>query len=169
MPILSSSLFPLVTTGSFSILCVCFLFVIFASFLYVLDPHISNIIQYLSLSVWLSSLSPPSQSMLLQMATFHSFYGWIIFHYVYIIVHFLKNWSIPWVEGVVRELGMDTYTLLYLNKDLLHSTENSAPCYVAAWMGGGLGGGWKHVYVWLSPFSVYLKPFYFFFLPYHSG
>ena len=38
---------------------------------------------------------------------------------------------------------MDLYTLLYLkwitNKDLLYSTGNFAQCYVAAWMGGGLG------------------------------
>ena len=47
-------------------------------------------------------------------------------------------------EGIVREFGMDMYTLLYLkqiiNKDLLHSTWNSAQCYTAAWMGGGLWG-----------------------------
>ena len=51
-------------------------------------------------------------------------------------------------EGIVREFGMDTYTLLYLkwitNKDLLYSTGNSAQCYVAAWMGGGLQGEWIH-------------------------
>ena len=41
--------------------------------------------------------------------------------------------------------------------DLLHSTENSALCYVAAWMRGEFGGEWIHVYVWLSPFAVYLK------------
>ena len=38
---------------------------------------------------------------------------------------------------------MDMYTLLYLiwitNKDLLHSTANSAQCYVAAWVGGEFG------------------------------
>ena len=32
------------------------------------------------------------------------------------------------------------YTLLYLkwitNRDALHTTENSAQCYVAAWVGG---------------------------------
>ena len=46
-------------------------------------------------------------------------------------------------EGVVREFGMDRYTLLYLkwitNKDLPYSTWNSAQCCVAAWMGGSLG------------------------------
>ena len=46
-------------------------------------------------------------------------------------------------EDIVREFGMDMYTLLYLkwitNKDLLYSRGNSAQCYVAAWMGGGLG------------------------------
>ena len=45
---------------------------------------------------------------------------------------------------IVRESGMDTYTLLCLiwvtNKDLLYSTENSAQCYVPAWMGGEFGG-----------------------------
>jgi len=38
---------------------------------------------------------------------------------------------------------MDKYTLLYFkwiaNKDLLHSTWNSAQCYVVAWMGGDFG------------------------------
>ena len=38
-------------------------------------------------------------------------------------------------EGIVREFGMDMYTLLYLkwitNKDLLYSTGNSAQCDVA--------------------------------------
>ena len=64
-------------------------------------------------------------------------------------------------EGIVREFGMDMYTLLYLkwitNKILLYSTGNSAQCYVAAWMGGEFGGEWIHVYVWLSPFTAYLK------------
>ena len=34
---------------------------------------------------------------------------------------------------------------------------DSAPCHVAAWMGGEFGGEWIHVYVWLSPFAVHLK------------
>ena len=50
-----------------------------------------------------------------------------------------------WGEGIVREFGMDMCTLLYLkwitNKDLLYSTWNSAQYYMAAWMGGGFGGG----------------------------
>ena len=53
------------------------------------------------------------------------------------------------------------YTLPYLkwitNKNLLHSTGNSAQYYVAAWMGGEFGGEWTHVYVQLNPFAVYLK------------
>ena len=56
---------------------------------------------------------------------------------------------------------MDMYTLLYLkwitSKVVLYSTGNSAQCYVAAWMRGEFGGEWIHVYVWLSPFAVYLK------------
>ena len=62
---------------------------------------------------------------------------------------------------MVRELGMDMYTLLYLkwiiNKDLLCTTGDSAQCYMGAWMGGESGGEWIHVYVWLSPFTVHLK------------
>ena len=46
-------------------------------------------------------------------------------------------------EWIVREFGMDMYTLLYLkwitNKDLLYGIGNSAQCYVAAWMGGEFG------------------------------
>ena len=56
---------------------------------------------------------------------------------------------------------MDIYTLLYLkwitNRDLLHSSGNSAQCYVAAPMGGQFVGECIHVYVWLSPFAVHLK------------
>ena len=64
-------------------------------------------------------------------------------------------------EGIVKEFGMDMYTLLYLkwisNKGLLCSTGNSTQCYVAASIGRGLGGEWIHAYVWLSPFAVHLK------------
>ena len=64
-------------------------------------------------------------------------------------------------EGIVREFGMDMYTLLNFkwitNKDLLYSTWNSAQCYVATGMGGEFRGEWIHVYVWLRPFSVPLK------------
>ena len=42
-------------------------------------------------------------------------------------------------------------------KDLLYSTGNSIQCYVAAWKGGVFEEEWIHVYVWLSPFAVYLK------------
>ena len=56
---------------------------------------------------------------------------------------------------------MDMCTLLYLkwttNKDLLYSIWTSAQCYVAAWMGEGVGGERIHVYVWPSPFAVPLK------------
>ena len=55
-------------------------------------------------------------------------------------------------EWIIRQLGIDRYTLLYLkwitNKDLLYSTENSAQCYVAAWMGRESGGEWIHVYIY---------------------
>ena len=60
---------------------------------------------------------------------------------------------------MVREFGVDVYTLLYLewitNMNLLYSTGNTDQCYPAAWIGGELGGEWLHV--WLSPFAVPLK------------
>ena len=63
----------------------------------------------------------------------------------------LQEWGRRWGEGIVREFGMDRYTLLYLksvtNKDLLYSPGNSAQCYVAAWMGGEFGEKWIHMYV----------------------
>ena len=54
-------------------------------------------------------------------------------------------------EGVVREFGMDMYTLLYLkwitNKDLLCSTGDSAQCSVPVWMERSTGGnGHTHMY-----------------------
>ena len=65
-------------------------------------------------------------------------------------------------EGqIVRQFGINIYTLLYLkwitNKDLLSSTGNSVQCYVAAWMGGEFGEEWILVYIWLSPFTAHLK------------
>ena len=63
-----------------------------------------------------------------------------------------------WGQGIVREFGVDMYTLLFLkwitNKDLLYSTGNSVPRYRAAWMQGEFEEEWIHVYVWLSPFLV---------------
>ena len=47
------------------------------------------------------------------------------------------------------------HTAVFNNKDLLHSTGNSAQCSLAAWMGGEFGGEWIHVHVWLSPFTVH--------------
>ena len=71
-------------------------------------------------------------------------------------------WGQPQGRGILRDFGKVMYTLLYLkwlaNKDLPYSTGNSAQCYVAAWMGGELRGEWIHVYVWLSPFAIHLKP-----------
>ena len=64
-------------------------------------------------------------------------------------------------DRIVRKFGVDMYTLLYLkwitNKDLLYSTGNSVQCYVAAWMGGKLGGEWVIIYEWFSLFLVHLK------------
>ena len=66
-----------------------------------------------------------------------------------------------WGEGIVREFGIDMYTLLYLkwitNKDIQCSLGNTAQCYMAAWMGGESGGKWICVSVWLSSSAVHLK------------
>ena len=47
-------------------------------------------------------------------------------------------------EGIVREFGMDMYTLLYLKwmtkKGVPYSTGHSAKCYVAVWGGRGVWG-----------------------------
>ena len=74
--------------------------------------------------------------------------------------HRLGEWTYDCLgEEIVKDLGMDMYTLLYLkwitNKDLLYSTGNSVQCHVAAWMGGEFAGEWIHVYVWLNPFAVH--------------
>ena len=53
-------------------------------------------------------------------------------------------------KGIVREIGIDVFTLLYLklitNKDLLYSTRNSVQCYVAGWMAGKF---WEHGYTYM--------------------
>ena len=63
-------------------------------------------------------------------------------------------------KGVIREFGINMFALLYLkwipNKDLLYSIWDSAQRYVAAWMGGEIGGEWIHTNGWLSPFAVHL-------------
>ena len=64
-----------------------------------------------------------------------------------------------WWEELVREFGIDLYTLLYLkcktNKDLLCSTGNSAQCHVAAWMGGW--GRMDTCVCMAKSFAVYLN------------
>ena len=80
--------------------------------------------------------------------------------------HRLREWIYGfqgegWREGIVREFGVDTNTLLYLkwisSRVVQYSTWNSAQCYVAAWIGGEFGGAGIRVYVWLSLFTVHLK------------
>ena len=55
-----------------------------------------------------------------------------------------------WGE-IVREFGINMYTLLYLkwitSKDLLCITGNSAQCYMAVWMGGKFEGEWIPVHL----------------------
>ena len=60
-------------------------------------------------------------------------------------------WGGGWEEGIIKEFGLDMYTLLYLkwraNKYLQYSTRNSAQCYAVAWIGWKIGGEWIHMYV----------------------
>ena len=53
--------------------------------------------------------------------------------------------------GIVREFGIDMYTLLYLkwitNKDLLYSTGDSAQYSVMTYMGIESKKEWIYVYV----------------------
>ena len=65
----------------------------------------------------------------------------------------MKLWLLREVrgEGIVRELGIKMYTLLYLkwitNKDLLYNTGNPSQCYMAAWMGEKFGeNGYMYMY-----------------------
>ena len=58
--------------------------------------------------------------------------------------HRLREWTYGcWVEGMVGEFGMDMYTLLYLkwitNKNLRHSTRNSAQMLCGSLDGRGFG------------------------------
>ena len=77
--------------------------------------------------------------------------------------HRLRKWTHGcWRQGIVKDFWKVMYTLLYFkwltNKNLLHSTWNSAQCSMPVWMGGEFMGEWIHEYVWLSPFTVHLKP-----------
>ena len=62
---------------------------------------------------------------------------------------------------MVKDFGKVMHILIYLkwitNESLLYSTWNSAQCYVPAWMGRRFEGEWIHLYVGLSPSTVYLK------------
>ena len=64
------------------------------------SPHLSEIIQYYSLSLWLIVLSvmPSEFISVLQMSGFTSFYGWYIFHCVY-MPHFLYLLVWQWRLG----------------------------------------------------------------------
>ena len=64
-------------------------------------------------------------------------------------------------EVIVREFGMDMYTLPYLkwitNKKLLYRTGNPAQCYVTTWMGREFRGEGIQGNLWLSHSAVHLK------------
>ena len=53
--------------------------------------------------------------------------------------------------------GGHVYTAIFKMENQQGQIVWNSAQYAAAWMGGGLAGGWIHVYVWLSPFAVPLK------------
>ena len=62
--------------------------------------------------------------------------------------------------GIVRESGMDMHTLLHIKwitPRIYCILQETAQCYVAAWMGGEFKRELVHVHVWLSPSPVLLK------------
>ena len=62
--------------------------------------------------------------------------------------------------GIVRESGMDMYTLLHLKcitPRIYCILQETAQGYAAAWIGGEFEREWIHVYVWPSPSPVLLK------------
>ena len=61
-------------------------------------------------------------------------------------IHFSQNHQILFYQSRILRKESET-----------HATQNSVQRYVPAWVGGGFGGEWVHVYVWLSPFTVHLK------------
>ena len=61
------------------------------------------------------------------------------------------------VHGIFQARVLEWGAIAFSSKALLHSKGNSAQYCVAAWMGGGFGGEWMHVYVWQSHFAVHLK------------
>ena len=72
-----------------------------------------------------------------------------------------RGWGGGLGEGILRELKVDMYILLYLkwraNKVLLFSAWNSVQCYVAAQRREEFGGEQINVYIWLNPPAVHLK------------
>ena len=72
---------------------------------------------------------------------------------------FAGEWGKDGGEGIVREFGVNMYTLLYLkwitNKALLYSTGNSVVW--GSLDGRGVWGEWIYVCLWLSPFVMHLK------------
>ena len=88
------------------------------------------------------------------------------------------------LEGLMLKLGSNTLATWWRRTDSLEKTlvlgkieggrrrgwqrtrwldgitdsMDPAQCPVAAWKGGEFGGEWIHVYGWLSPFAIHLKP-----------
>ena len=64
-------------------------------------------------------------------------------------------------EGIVKEFGINKYTLLYLKwrtkKDLPDSTWNSAQRLCGSLDGRGIGGQWIYACVWLNTLGSHWK------------
>ena len=71
------------------------------------------------------------------------------------------NWAteLNWTGHMTSSLAEQIIDSLPLKQVILPLSKNSTQCYVVACVGGEFGGEWIHVYVyvWLSPFTIYLK------------
>ena len=63
-------------------------------------------------------------------------------------------------EGIVTEIVINMYTLLYLKYKPTRSycvAQGMLLSVIGSLDGRGVWGEWRHVYVWLIPFAVHLK------------
>ena len=94
---LPTSLSPLVTTSSLHLWVCCF-FVIFSSLFFRFHREVTSHSVYIPLSAFFHLAEcPPTPSMLLLMANFHSFYDWLVFHcvYIHLLYPFICWWTLP--------------------------------------------------------------------------
>ena len=70
-----------------------------------------------------------------------------------------KGWknALPWVGLTVFKRALFKINLRLTHSQPCMKTLEKQELKCGSLDGGEFGGGWIHVYVWLSPFAVYLK------------